>query len=111
MSVMRNQTVVSLEDFRYVSILCRHCKSKTVLDMLAPVTLSASTGRSKWTPSQCPICFEAFDSALEQFDGFQRAYAAICAARLAGQLRFFSGSEFDSSAHPVIGVASGHGEA
>jgi hypothetical protein len=98
MLVMREQTTISIEDIRYVSIKCRHCNSRVTIDMGKAPDLNFS--RPQFAPSNCGICNEPFDSAVQRLNQFQRDYLALAEANLKERVCFITESELDREPKP-----------
>lgn len=75
---MRSQSVISLADFRFVSIECPHCHTKVVLDMQTPSDFARKHGR--FAPFKCPGCDAPYDTAVQpNVDALQEAYSRLFA--------------------------------
>lgn len=80
---VRQENIVSLEDFRRISIDCPHCHTVVILDM---ESVTDKTMQRSFTPKECPACQKDYDSAIRpNVDAFQKAFAALkpIAARIA----------------------------
>jgi hypothetical protein len=60
MLLMRKQRVLSIADFRYVSIHCVYCNSTLILDLEGEI----AGRRAYFAPTACSVCGHDFDSAL-----------------------------------------------
>lgn len=76
MTAMNTRYVVSVEDLRFVTILCRHCNTRISLDLDAEFE---SAGRKPFdSPRECPRCHNPFDSAVPRaINEMQKVYKAL----------------------------------
>jgi len=73
---MHKQTVVSIQDLRFVTILCRRCNTKVTLDLDTEFAKPRS-GRFM-VPRECPRCQDPFDSVLPpSIEDLQRVYKSL----------------------------------
>ena len=85
MLAMQRQTIVHLEDIRYVCIQCTHCTTRVILDMKE--THRMAVQYDGFTPKSCPGCREDYDSATQpNVNAMQKAYAALLA--ISGRVSF-----------------------
>jgi len=93
MPSVRKQQVLSVADFRYVSIHCSKCNTTLVRDFK-----NETKSRSGYfAPRECPICGQDFDSAVTHLDALQQVYGKLSAAERAFT---FSGEPVDEFADP-----------
>ena len=98
MLVMQKQFVVSLADFRFVSIECQTCRTLVTMDMKEPHEFTEKY--DAFTPKDCPACRRQYDSAVRPgVDALQRAYAAL--GPIADRVSFRIDAE---SAEPSVSV-------
>lgn len=74
MLVMRKQLALSVEDLGRVAIRCNGCGTEVVLDFK---TYKPFRDRHSFAPRNCPSCGLEFDSAFQQLNALQEAYAAL----------------------------------
>ena len=75
---MHDQFVVSIEDLRFVTMLCRHCNTRVTLDFSAEFDPGGNRKLAFAPPSECPRCSNRFDSAIPAaVDSMQKAYKAL----------------------------------
>ena len=75
---MHKESVISINDLRYVCIQCPHCKARVTLDMQQKTELLARHGF--FAPKQCPGCQTDYDTAIQAgVDQLQKAYQALAA--------------------------------
>lgn len=74
---MRKQRVLSIADFRYVSIHCVHCNSTLVLDLEGEI----AGRRAHFTPTACSVCCHDFDSAVDNLNMLNQVYKKLSPAR------------------------------
>ena len=88
MSWVRKETVLSIEDLRYVTITCPHCQTQVILDMANynPLSPDRLRERMAFAPRQCPACRVSYDTALTALNELQQAYATL--ANLPGIVSF-----------------------
>lgn len=75
MPKMHQQTKISLDEIRRVMITCKNCKSDNILDM--SVEFDYSIERRQFTPFNCGVCGQGYDSALQSLNAFRNAYLAL----------------------------------
>lgn len=89
---MRKQTVISLSDFRHVSIECPHCHTRVILDMGKPSGFATQHG--SFSPVKCPGCNADYDSSITPgINALQRAFAGLAA--MATHITFIGEQEAD----------------
>lgn len=87
---MHKQTVVSIQDLRFVTILCRHCNTKVTMDL--KVEFPQPRTSRFIVPRECPRCQDSFDSVLPpSIEALQRVYSSLAA--VPGGVTFTSESE------------------
>ena len=79
MLLMRKQRVLSIADFRYVSIHCVYCNSTLILDLEGEI----AGRRAYFTPTACSVCGHDFDSALANLNMLNQVYKKLVAAKSA----------------------------
>lgn len=90
MCLVIKQLLFSIQELRYVSITCFHCRTQITLDMAnfdRPTSdTDRETRRKTFTPRSCPACKNDFDTALQSLDSFQAAYQQL--SKLEGVVGF-----------------------
>lgn len=83
----------SIQELRHVTISCRHCSAKLVLDMaqFEPPVPPRSGDRLLFAPRACAACKTPYDTAVNALDELQRVYRTL--AKLDGVIGF----EFDEA--------------
>ena len=77
MLLMRKQRVLSVADFRYVSLHCTHCNSTLVLDLMGEI----AGQRAYFAPRACSVCAHDFDSAVSELNTLNQVYRKLAAAK------------------------------
>jgi transcription elongation factor Elf1 len=77
MLLMHKQPVLSIEDFRYVSIHCVHCNSTLTIDLEGEVV----GRRAYFAPIACSVCGHDFDSAVQNLNLFNQVYKKLGAVK------------------------------
>ena len=86
MTAMIRELAFDLRDLRQVSIECRHCRTKVLLDLEAfDRTGHKREGeRATFAPTNCPACEEQYDSAMESLNDLQAAYKKLAKIEASG---------------------------
>lgn len=61
-AAMRKTLLISLVDLRFVSVSCKHCRTRVLLDLREPSEHAKTFGTL--LPNECPGCRAGYDSAL-----------------------------------------------
>jgi hypothetical protein len=97
MLLMRKQRVLSIADFRYVSIHCVYCNSTLILDLEGEI----AGRRAYFAPTACSVCGHDFDSALANLNMLNQVYKKLVAAKSALTFSGESENEPEDAAPPV----------
>jgi hypothetical protein len=90
---MHDQIIVSIQDLRFVALLCRHCNTRVTLDLDAEFDPRGKRERFA-SLVECPRCHNPYDSAIpEAVNRMQMVYKAL--AGLGNAVTFTSGADAD----------------
>ena len=76
---MHHQTIVGIQDLRFVTLHCRHCNTRLTIDL--EVEREFRDPRAHFSaPRECPRCEAAFHAAIPPaIEGLQKVYKALAA--------------------------------
>lgn len=103
MAAMQKQVVVSLDDLRYVTVLCKNCGGSVTMDMTKESDFQRRFG---FTPVKCSICDVARDTSVKYLDQLQEAYTALLGI---ADIITFRG-EIESAEPNISGVRASSGK-
>jgi len=77
-AIMRHELELTLKDLRLISIRCGNCRTVVTMDMERKEDVSPKTREGAFSLRNCPICGNAYDSALpSSIDSIHRAYQGV----------------------------------